>query len=403
MQRTTTTNLISCIGYKGSFASHALSIGNRNNSTLRRHKEKHFFHADNYKLILKCLDGGYDISTDLIEYMQDYCNLLQEHINHLNSYSKKWKSKLVQQLSLSSYNTTKRAQFETVRTPERRAKILQKQHDNIQTVIATYRTQVDRMYPKERFGTSHKHYRTNAKKILFEAAYSSLSELSNKLEKLREKEQQAQYALEDANTQYENFTDDETINRIKQEILQTKEQYKQEQEIYRKRATEIYEECRELEEQRLDLIGETLLKFNEAAFSSSYLFEQDEIYEDLKSKLENQRNTLKDLDFWAQTYGVYDSKTSLTPEMNHNDDIHNQNISSPTTIRKTKTSHKNETENFTITEENVEQSIDEDANEQSQTDNTITSTKTTVKKNINLTSIETNDNITTNTMPLNQV
>ncbi|CAF4919754.1 unnamed protein product [Rotaria sp. Silwood1] len=413
---------MSCVGYAGSLTSHSLPIGNRNNNTRRRHKEKNFFHADNYKLILKCLDDGYNISTDLIEYMQDYCNLLKQHIDHLNTYSRKWKLKLQGQSLLSSYHTTKRAQLETIGTPERRAEYLQKQWEFIQTIIATYRVQVDRMYPKERFGTSHKHCRTNAKKILFEAAYSSLTELSNKLEKLREKEQSAQHDLDNVNDQYEDLIGDETISKskitkakdkqekiknkldhIKQDILRTKEQYKQEKEIYRTRATQIYEECRELEQQRLDLIGETLLKFNEAAFSSKYLAEQHEIYEDLKSKLENQRNTLKDLDFWAQTYGVYDSKISLTPAMNHNGDIHSQNTSSPTTIRRTTTSHENEEENSTIIEENVEQSIAEEENEHSEANNTTISTKTWVKRKKTLTSIENNDNTTTNNVPPNQV
>ncbi|CAF3019667.1 unnamed protein product [Rotaria sp. Silwood2] len=389
--RTISTNLVSCIGYTGSFASHASAIENRNNRTHRRYNEENFFHRKNYKLILICLDDGYGISMDLIDYMESYCNLLKKHIDDFNSYSKKWKSKLRQQSVLSSYNTTKRAQLETIRTPERRAKILQKQHEAILEVIITYRTQVERMYPSERLSTSHKHYRTNVKKNLFKAAYSSLSCLSNKLEQLHEQQQRAENALDDANIQYENLFSDETISKnkitnakdkqnkrkdklaeIKREIKQTEKEYNDEQKIYRTRAREIYEECRVLEQERLDLIGETLIKFNEAAFSSEHLTEQQDIFEDLKSKLENQRNTLKDLDFWAQTYGIYDSSS----EINHNDDIHDASMSSRTTIRKTKTSHKNETENITTIEENIEQSASEDQEEQSEADNTTTSTRT---------------------------
>ncbi|CAF3675296.1 unnamed protein product [Rotaria sordida] len=382
MQRTATKNLMACVGYTSNLTTRSLAIDNKNHKTLRKYSGKSFFYAKNYKSILDCLDGGYQISMDLIEYMQDYSNLLQEHINRLNSYSNKWKSKIKQQSVLSSYNTTKRAQLETVRTPNRHAELLQNQHDVIQNIIVTYRTQVEQMYPNERFSTSHKHYRTDTKKNLFKAAYSSLSELSNKLEQLREQQEIAQNALDDANAQYENLCSDEIISKnkmtnakekqkkrkdklgeIKREIVRTEEEYNQEQEIYRVRATKIYEECRILEQERLDLIGETLIKFSEIAFSSEYLTEQDEIYEDLMSKLQTQRNSLKDLNFWAQTYGVYGSTTSLSSQISHNG-----SISSETTTRKAKKSHKSEMTNTTT----IEGSVIEDEEEQSQAHSTTT-------------------------------
>ncbi|CAF4637788.1 unnamed protein product [Rotaria sp. Silwood2] len=306
-------------GLKDTVRSHIPNTTNDASYMSNEYIHSSFFDDENYLSIIKCLDGGHEIAKDSLEYMQDYNELLQEHSDNLNSYSKKWKSKIKQQSSISSYHTTKLAQRETVSAPKRFAEVLQNQYDAILKVTTTYRTQIERMYPNERLGTTHKHHRTQA--------------------------------------------------------------------------MDIYEKCRTLEKERLDLLGDTLIKFNEAAFSSNYLDEQDEIYENLMLKIKVERNSLEDLNFWAKTYHVYDSTTSLSSETNNN-----ENISSQTTTQKTKKSHKNETENLTTKEENIQESVAEAQEEQSQADTT-TSTKTKVKKNKNSSKTE---STTTNSTASNQ-
>ncbi|CAF0870658.1 unnamed protein product [Rotaria sordida] len=399
LRHTNSIKLSNFIGLKDTIRAH---IPNTNNDACyisNEYIQSNFFDDDNYLSIIKCLDGGYEICKDCIEYMEDYNDLLQEYIDSLTSYSRKWKSKIKHQSALSSYNTTKLAQRETVSTPKQYAELLQIQYSAILKMIATYRTQVERIYPNERIGTTHKHYRTETMKNLFKAARSTLYKLSDKLEKLHEQETKAQHALHDANIQCENLSLDPTASKtkisnakenqikrqdkfdeIKREIVRIEEEYNQEYETYRTKAIDIYEKCRIFEQERLDLIGETLIKFNEVAFSSKYLTEQNEIYENLMLKLKTQRNSLEDLDFWAQTYGVYDSTTSLSSQTSQN-----ESISSQITTRKTKKSHKNESENLTTKEENIQESIAEDEEQQSQVDNTTT---TKLKKNKNTTSVQ---------------
>ncbi|CAF1420292.1 unnamed protein product [Rotaria sp. Silwood1] len=401
-------------GLKDTLRSHIPNTTNDTSYMSNEYIHSSFFDDDNYLSIIKCLDSGYEICNDCIDYMQNYLNLLQEFIDNLQSYTKRWKSKIKQQSSISSYNTTKLAQRETVSIPKRRAEILQKQYDAILKVINTYRTQVDRMYPNERIGTTHKHHSTEAMKNLFKEARSTLCKLSAKREKLHEQEKKAQNALHDANVQCENLSFDPTasktkisnakdnqtkrqnkLDEIQQEIERAEQEYDQEYENYRAKAMDIYEKCRALEKERLDLLGETLIKFNDAAFSSEYSTEEHKIFEDLKLKLKVERDSLQDLDFWAKTYHVYDSTTSLSTEKSHD-----ESISSPTTTRKTKKSHKNETEDLTIKEENTQESVAEGEEEQSQADTITTTTKTKSKKNKNNTKTE---STTTNAAASNQV
>ncbi|CAF1441363.1 unnamed protein product [Rotaria sordida] len=403
------------VGLKDTIRSHIPKTNNDASYMSNEYIHSSFFDDENYLSIIKCLDGGHEVCKDCIEYMQDYNDLLQEHIDSLHSYSKKWKSKLKQQPSISSYNTTKLAQCETVSTPKRCADILQTQHDAILNVIATYRTQVERMYPNERIGTTHKHHHTEAMKNLFKDARSALCKLSSKLEKLREQETKAHNALHDANIQCENLSLDPTASKIKisnakdnqskredkldeiqREIEQIKAEYNQEYENYRMKAMNIYEKCRTLEKERLDLLGETLIKFNKVAFSSEYLTEQHEIYEGLMLKLKVERDSLKDLNFWAKTYHVYDSTTSLSSETNHNESISSQTATTPKTTK----SYKNETESSTIKEENIQESVAEGEEEEQSQANRTTSTKTKPKKNKNNTKTEPT---TTNAAQSNQV
>jgi hypothetical protein len=362
---------------------------------------KNFFDEENYQSIIKCLDGGHEISTDLLEYMQDYYDLLQDFIHRLTSYSNKWKSKLKHQSSLSSYHTTKRAQIQTVRSPEKLAQLLQARCDAIQPVISKYKKQVEKMYPSERLSTVRKHYRTDVMKKLFKNAHSPLIKLSEKLEKLHEQEKRAQKALLDAKIQCQNLGLDETTSKnkltrandhqetkqselqaIQDKIARIEKEYNQERETYLEKATEIYQQCRELEQERLDQIRQTLIEFTQATNSSEYSSEQDAIYEDLLLKIKTEQDTLVDLDFWAQTYHVNILTKSISSESNQNDD-HNENIESQTTTQKTKKSPKNEAANLTTIEENTTQSVVEDQEEKSVADKTSTSAKTKPKKKKN--------------------
>ncbi|CAF0888664.1 unnamed protein product [Rotaria sordida] len=249
MHRSVTMNLKACTGCTDSSTTSHPNSASRSPSRIDKYYGKKFFDDKNYKSILECLDDE-------------------------------------QQPLLSSYNTTKRTQCEIVRAPERHAELIKVRVKNIEEIIVTYRTQVEQMYSRTHFSFTHKHHRTDVMRNLFKAAYALLSDSLNKLEQLPEQQ--------------------ETLEIITEKIERAQKVYNQEKETYRKRAKQYYEDCQRFEKERLDLIQETLLKFIKAAFSFESVTEQRQIYEDLVSMLKIQQNSLVDLNFWAQNYGVYD-------------------------------------------------------------------------------------------------
>jgi hypothetical protein len=278
--------------------------------------------------------------------MQDYSNLLQGFIRQSNAYSNKWRSKLNSRPSLSSYNTTKRAQIETVSSPETLAQLNQTRCDAIQQVIASYKRQVDRMYPGERLGFVHKHYRSDEMEGLFRDAYSDLQKVSEKLQKLRNDEKNAQEAVREAKIKCQNLEDKETtiksqlskahnrlekkegeLQAIQTRIARTEEKHHQEQETYRRKATQIYQQCRVFEEERLNQIRETLIQFNRAIHSLEFSNEQNAMYANLLATIESEQKTLVDLDFWKRTYRVYDLAEPVPLETNQNDGENENNES----------------------------------------------------------------------------
>ena len=304
--------------------------------------------------------------------MQDYHNLLQTNRHRHTSFSKKWRLKIRRQSPLSSYHTTKRAQLDTIQSFDTLALLLQTRCDGIQQVIDTYKEQVKRMYPSKRLSTVHKHYQSDIMEQSFKTAYSPLSKLLDKLAKLHEQQVRAEDALSKANIQCENLNLDQTTSKNKltlalekqkkkqneleemiAEISRTEEEYNKEQEIYYGKATEIYNRCRKLEEERLDLIRQTLINFIQVVHTPEYAAEHVTIFQNLLTNIENQQDTIEDLNFWARTYHVDTLKTTTDDD----------NITeSQTTVREMQDSHNNasitEDDTITILEESTKNDTD---------------------------------------------
>ncbi|CAF2218384.1 unnamed protein product [Rotaria magnacalcarata] len=320
-----------------------------------------FYDDDNYLSIVQCINGGYHITEDMLKFMLDYNDCLQKHIDNLKSCSKKSKSRVKAQSTLSSYHTTRAAQLKTICAPSLEAEYLQARHDAIQNAIDECRTELNRIYSKGSSNSSPKHNRTDYMIDSFEAASSVLLKLSEKIDKLKEQKTKEDAALLQAKILCENLSythgvkesktekannsrkkHEQKLKEIENDIARFEDEYEHEKKTYRVEARRIYEKCRVLEEKRLELIGDTLMKFIKAAYSSKNSTQQRTIYEELQSYLKDERDITKDLEFWAQTYGVYDSTTSLSTETNQNDDAHDDDepSSADTTTSSTKTKSK---------------------------------------------------------------
>ncbi|CAF0997760.1 unnamed protein product [Adineta ricciae] len=354
---------------------------------------RQFFVDDNYQAIIKCLNDGYQVCKDILSYLQAYHDLQHQHAEKLSSFTTEWIAKLNQQPTISSYNTTKRAQTKIIRSPNKLAQLIEVRCKDMQQVIDTFRGQVERLYPKERLSPVHKHYRAEQVRRSFKAARASVLKLSETLEKLHEQEEQAKNALHVADVQCENLSLDPTasakkvtkandnqekrqleLEAIQDQIARTEKQYAQEQETYKERAMEIYKECRQYEQERLDQIRDILISFTQAAHTPDYSDGQDEIFDDLIEHIKTQQNSLEDLDFWAKVYGVTPAEKATSFEQ-ANDESNTTTIES----RKTKKSSKIDNDVSSATAANTHQSIDEDEGEQSTT-NSNKNKQTKVKK-----------------------
>ncbi|CAF1987264.1 unnamed protein product [Rotaria magnacalcarata] len=375
-----------CVGYTTELATDHLPINSRSFKKNGKYNGKTFYDDENYQWMLDCLDGGYEICKDFYEYMQDYNNLEKKHIHNLESHSKKWNSKIQQQSPYSSYHTTKNAQLELASKPTEEAKILLVRHAAIQDVIDRYHAAVEIMYPRTLFGTSHKHYRSSAMKDLFKAAHYSLSSLSVNLTKLREQEHSIVNSSNDGSyaDNNSNAATTKQLKQIRDQIAHAEKEYRREHENYCISVRDIYQQCRKLEKERLDLIKETSIEFTKVAYSSEHVNQQRRVYEELMQYLNVQQNTVADLNFWAQTYRVYDSQIDISSRMNrkHADDSDNDSIS----VRRMRTSSGNQRRNGKHTENNVQQSDSEDEPEQSLADGT--AARNEVKQNKHAETVE---------------
>ncbi|CAF1079519.1 unnamed protein product [Rotaria sordida] len=394
MRGTTPMNMGACIGFRETLAANRPGATNNDYYPLNQYVGKNFFEDENYRAALERFDGGYQISTDFIEWMQEYCDNEREHARNFIAYAEKWTTRIKHQSSLVSYHTTKRAQLDVVRIPKQLAHLKESNCNEIQRVIDKYRNYVNETYINERFRPGRKHRRTSEFKKLFKTAHASLSEVADQLETLRTLEKKAREALHTAESACEILQLDPsttekqlaranevqnkkraTLEDIQGKLVDTKATYKVAQKTYRKKAIEIFNQCQTVEEERLDHIRETLLDFIQAMYTPKYSNELNQIFESLTTKITTQQNSFDDLLFWAKAYGIENKLTKPLTLTSNNDNYDSDSIVESRTHRK---SIDHETEKHDRRQSIVEHEADDE--EASAAISTTTPAKTKVKR-----------------------
>ncbi|CAF1412024.1 unnamed protein product [Rotaria sp. Silwood1] len=422
MRGTAPMNMGACIGFRETLAANRSGATNNDHYPLNQYAGKNFFEDENYRAALERLDGGYQISIDFIDWMQEYCDNEREQARNCIAYVEKWTTRIKQQSSVVSYHTTKRAQLDVVRIPKQLAQLKESNCNEMQKVIDKYRNYVNEIYINERFRPGRKHRRTHEFKKLFKTAHASISEVADQLETLRTLEKKAREALRTAESACEILQLDPsttekqlaranevqnkkraTLDDIEEKLVDTKSTYKVAQKAYRKKATEIFKQCQTVEEERLDHIRETLLDFIQAMHTTKYSNELNHIFESLTTKITTQQNSFDDLLFWAKAYGIENKLTKNLIVTSNDDDHDSDSIIESHTNKKT---IDHETEKTDRRQSIVEHEADDE--EASTPNNATTSAKTKVKrtKNINNTDkkhTNTTEPSTINNIVLNQV
>jgi len=255
--------------------------------------------------------------------MEEYRDLEQDSAARITSYSNKCISRLKHLSSLSTYHTTTRAQFHVYQSVGKKAEIIKDSCDTLQQVIDTYSKQVNEMYPKERFSTTRKHRRSDEMKRLFKRARLPLQKVLDTLDKLRAKEKKILDVIQNGTVEFQNLNLDSTTNdkqnklqEIQEDIAIAEEKRKKKEAIYIEKATAIFKQCQQLEKERLEQIKQTLIDFIQAVHPSRYSNAFITIYESLLSDIKTQQNSIEDLNYWAQTYGVHTLVSTTLSETN---------------------------------------------------------------------------------------
>ncbi len=316
---------------------------------------------------------GYEVSMDLIEWMQDYCDTEREQARNLIGYADKWTTRLKQQSSLISYNTTKRAQLDVIGITRELARLKESTCNEIQKVIEKYRLYANETYITERFRPGRKHRRSQEFKKLFKTAHAPLREVSNELETLYSQEKKAREAVRTADSACEILELDPTTSEkqrarandvqtkkrahladIQQKVAESKKRQKQAQKTYRSKATEIFKQCQYVEEERLEQMRETLLDFIQVMYTPKCSVELTGIFDGLTKKITTQQNSFDDLLFWATTYGIESKLTkALTLPVHDSDEEEEEEMIES---RSSKKSSHRETEKHDADEEEEEPS-----------------------------------------------
>lgn len=332
-RRTSSIRRKTVSGVKDSIRSAHLTRDNGSTYDSNEHIHHSFYELDGYLVIIKCLNDGHKIGTNIIEYMQGHCDITRDYAKALSAHSNKWTSKVNGQSVLSSYFTTKRAHLQTVKALDDQAQLLNARCDEMQEVIDHYKQLVDRMYPAENFGRPRKHYRAERLRKAFKSAQATLLKLAESLEKLRDEQHEAANALRDANILCENVRFDSPDNKkkmskaadaqkereyelqsVEDKLAQKEKDYANEEEAYRERALKIYEECRDYEKERLDQIRQVLIDFFEVAHTNEFSAKQDTLFAELIKQVKREQNSIDDLDFWGRTYKAIDLEKSSSSE-----------------------------------------------------------------------------------------
>ena len=277
--------------------------------------------------------SGYEGLIDLRDFMKEHQTLLEESAKLHTNLAKKCKSKIKGQPAISSYNTTRRAQLQTIRTSEKIVPHIETRCTAIKQVITDFQRQVDRIYTNRSLGRSPRHNRTEELKNSFKSARSTVKRLAEELEASRGEAKRAadefqQAAVDVEKAQYSKSSSKSKLAKAEghltsarialtvsnDTVARTEEQLEREQDIYRERAMEIFEKCQTYEQERLDLIRETLIKFVQAMHSSEYSEMIDDIFENLLDDIKNKQSTSDDLRFWAEAYGADDGSEATDEE-----------------------------------------------------------------------------------------
>jgi len=256
-----------------------------------------------------------------MQQMEDHREMFHMQAKMNTRSANTWKRGLDEQSKITSYGTTKNALYRFVESTESAVPVWENASTQVQKVIRECAEKRDKIYQRKKHTHGFEHRETKRIRTLFKNAREPVDNANANLQKLLRQRFDANHTLVDAQQNYDEIKSNcsatelkkqeakfnlarkqSKINALDEQIKEAEEDLTEAKLRYREEATKIFEECDQLEKERLDLIQQTLLKFLDAIHPSEYFHQLSEISDQVKYDIQTRQNTAKDLQKWQREY-----------------------------------------------------------------------------------------------------
>lgn len=276
---------------------------------------ENFWEPGNYKKTTKRIEEGFRLCNDLVQLIQERCDIEKNYAKSLNNWSKKWNDTISKG---PEYGTMEAAWKGILSEADRMNELHLKMKDKLMDDVVNEIKQ----WQKEKFHRSMLQIRE--KKEIDEEFKRVQKPWSKSLDRVNKCKQDYHLACKNERTlanQERNANSDTSISsdqrqkikervaKAKEEVAKNKEKYElalKEIGLYNPRyvteMTQVFDKCQEMEEQRLNFFKDILFNIHEC-LNISKDPDLPVIYEEYRHTLQN-ADAAKDLKWWSNTYGV---------------------------------------------------------------------------------------------------
>lgn len=274
-----------------------------------------FWEPGNYKKTTKRIDDGFKLCNDLVQLIQERCDIEKNYAKSLHGWSKKWNDIIAKG---PEYGTTEAAWKGVLSEADRLNELHMKMRDRLMDDVVNE----IRQWQREKFHKSMMHIKE--KKDVDDEFKRVQKPWAKLLERVNKCKHDFHLACKNERTlvnQERNAASDtsispdqlrkikERVTRARDEVAKCKEKYEHAlKEIahanprYVLEMTQVFEKCQEMEEQRISFFKDILFSIHDC-LNISKDAELPQIYEEYRHTIQN-ADASKDLKWWSNTYGT---------------------------------------------------------------------------------------------------
>lgn len=274
-----------------------------------------FWEPGNYKRTTRRIDDGYRLCNDLVQLLQERCDIEKNYAKSLHSWSKRWNDSICRG---PEYGTTEAAWKSVLSEADRLSELHLKTKDKITEEVV----QEIKQWQKEKFHKSMMQIRERKEMDEeFKSVQKPWAKLLDRVNKSKHDyhlacKNERTLANQERNALADTSMSPDQLRKIKDRVSKAREEVERNKERYELSLKEIsqynpkyitemkqvFEKCQDMEEQRLNFFKDILFKIHDCLNISNDP-ELPMIYEEFRHTLQN-ADASKDLKWWSSTYGT---------------------------------------------------------------------------------------------------